>query len=163
MISKKLVHPIMLRAIVAFVGVTSFCYGKAPDKFYVLNAPMNENTAVRLFFNEELGLHPPLIFRVVDPKDPRLNTAPMLHEGRTAYISALEMLSLLQELQKIGLSWRESKEIREFGDAKAILSKNLLGITIVSSSGTAESGMGFDSEDIEKICKTLAPLEHFRN
>ena len=154
MTPKKQVRPIILTAMIAVVGIASYCYGHTRDKLNLLGAPVDENTAVRFFFVSNLYFHAPLIFRVVAPKDPRLNTAPMLDEGRTAYITAPEMQSLLTGLQKTGLSWRESKEKIEFGDPMQILPYFRLVVTVVSSSGTAVSGF-----DRDKICLNLAPLD----
>ena len=137
------------------LSAVSCCYCQAPNELNVLGSPVNEKTAVRFFFDPGNYFHPPLIFRVVAPKDPRLNTAPMLQEGRTAYISGPEMQRLLQGLKSMELSWKESKKQTEFGDATKILPVFYgLSVVVVSSRGTAESGI-----DLGKICEDLAPLD----
>lgn len=134
--------------------VVSGCYCQAPPKMNVLGSPVNEDTAVRLFFNSGNYFHAPLILRVVALNDPRLNTAPMLKEGRTAYISEAEMQHFMQGLQKMQLSWKESKGRVEFGDATKIPPVYAMVIVVVSLDGTAE--VGFDPA---KICENLAPLD----
>jgi len=140
--------------LLAVLSVASCCHCQTPNELNVLDAPVNENTTVRFFFNSGNYFHPPLIFRVLSPKDPRLNTAPMLQEGRIAYISEPEMQRLLQGLPKVGLSWRESKKKVKFGDATRIPPVYALVIVVVSPKGTAEAGF-----DPGKICENLAPLD----
>jgi hypothetical protein len=148
------VFRVMSTAILISIGVVSPSVCQPPVELNVLSAPVNTGTAVRFFFTPGNYFHAPIIFRVVAPKDSRLNTAPMLQEGRTVYISAPEMQRLLKELQKLGLSWRESNKAIEFGDATKILPDYRLAITVLSSSGTAEGGF-----DPAMICTNLAPLD----
>jgi hypothetical protein len=143
-----------LMVVLAVSGMMTNCYGQQHAELSILGAPVNESTAVRLFFNSENYFHAPLILRVVASNDPRLNTAPMLKEGRTAYISETEMLHFMQGLQKMGLSWKESKERVEFGDATKIPPVYAMVIVAISSGGTAEAGF-----DPAKICENLAPLD----
>ncbi len=136
------------------IGTAPCCPCQASTGLNVLDASVSLNTAVRFFFTPGNYFHTPLIFRVVTSQDQRLNTAPMLPEGRTVYISAPEMQRLLKGLQKLGLSWRESKVKIEFGDATEITPDYRLAITVISSAGTAEAGF-----DPNKICQNLAPLD----
>lgn len=155
MISMKRVYRILRITTLVVVGAVLCCHSQTPGELNVLGSPVDENTAVRLFFDSGNYFHPPLIFRVVTKNDPRLNTAPMLLEGRTTYITASEMQSLLQGLKKSGLSWRESKEQVVFGDATKILPVFYgISIVVVSSKGITESGI-----DPLKICENLAPLD----
>lgn len=155
MISMNRMNRVIRIAVLGVLGVVSSCYCQTPNKLNVLGSSVNDNTAVRFFFDSGNYFHAPLIFRVVAPNDPRLNTAPMLQEGRTAYISVPEMQRLLQGLQSMGLSWKESKKQIEFGDATKILPVFYgLSVVVVSSKGTAESGI-----DLGKICENLAPLD----
>lgn len=144
----------ILMAVLAVSGMMTSCYGQKPAESSLLSAPVNENTAVRLFLNSENYFHAPLILRVVALNDPRLNTAPMLKEGRTSYISETEMLHFMKGLQKMGLSWKESKERIEFEDATKIPPVYAMVIVVISSGGTTEAGF-----DPAKICENLAPLD----
>jgi len=125
------------------------------DKRNVLNSPVDENAVVR-FFYQPVGdyFHFPLVFRVVDQKDPRLNTAPMLIEGRTAYISLPELQQLMQGLAHSVLSWEESEKVEALGSFKKLDITDNMEITVVSSNGTARTTL-----NPKKICKTLKPLD----
>lgn len=146
----RMIFAVMLTAF----GVASCCSCQSLTELNVLGAPVSEHTAVRLFFDNGNYFHPPFIFRVVTSNDPRLNTAPMLLEGRIAFITVPEMQRLLRELQGMGLLWKESKEHTVFGDATKILPIFDGMSIVVSSKGTAESGI-----HPAKICENLAPLD----
>jgi hypothetical protein len=135
------------------LGAATVCPSQIVD---VLHSPIDDGTAVRLFFNSGDYFHAPLIFRVVSESDPRLNTAPLLPEGRTAYISHVEMQHLKQGLAELVLRWpwKQSREVMAFGDAMSIPAVGAMVIIVVSSQGTAEGGL-----DSTRICNTLAPLD----
>jgi hypothetical protein len=115
---------------------------------------VDKDTSIRFFFDPGNYFHVPLIFRVAAPSDPRFNTAPLLPEGRTAFISVSEMQKMKQGLMRMGLSWQESKKEDVFGDALKIPSTYSMAITVISLKGTATSGF-----DPKKICENLAPLD----
>jgi hypothetical protein len=129
---------------------------QAVQKKSVLDSPVDENAAVRFFYNPSNGgyFHFPLIFRPVAPEDPRLNTAPMSTEGRTAYISLSEMRQLLQGLRHSDLSWQESEKVEILGSFKKLAITDSMEVTVVSSQGTAKAAI-----DAKKICDTLKPLD----
>lgn len=146
-------YPVCL-ALLAIFGVAIRCVSQTSDDFHVLSSPADQTTAVRFFFDPGNYFHAPLIFRVVAPNDTRLNTAPLLKEGRTAYITAPEMDRLKESLLHMGLSWKESIKMEVFGDATKIIPLYKMAIDVTSSKGTARSGF-----NPAEICKNLAPLD----
>jgi len=125
----------------------------------VLSSPPDENTTVR-FFYQPTGeyFHFPLIFRAVGESDTRLNTAPMLEEGRTAYISSAEMRELTQRLARAGLKWKESQTVEALGSSKNLtragLGLDTMDVLVSSSKGSARATIA-----PKAICKTLKPLD----
>jgi len=137
------------------MSITLLCSGQADEKRNVLKAPVDENTAIR-FFYQPAGdyFHFPLVFRSVDPKDPRLNTAPMTTEGRTAYISLSEMQELMQALSHLRLSWQESARVELLESFRKLKITDTMVITAVSSDGRAIANL-----NPKKICETFKPLD----
>lgn len=127
----------------------------------LFNSPVNEDTAVRLFYN--LGaeksrdyFHGPLTFRAVTEGDPRINTAPLVpHRGRTVYISFGEMRNLIDGLARFDVPW-ESSRGRESLDwsVEPLPDTDKMDILIVFSKGTARAKL-----DPKKICTVLKPLD----
>ncbi len=146
--------PWLIMAGLMSTAVLSSC--QAVNKKNVLNSPVDENTAVRFFYNPAGDyFHFPLVFRAVGQKDPRLNTAPMLIEGRTAYISFSEMQQLMQGLARSGLLWRQSEKVEVLRSFKVEPPwVEHLEITVVSSKGTARASL-----DPKNICETLKRLD----
>jgi hypothetical protein len=143
----------LILVIAATAAVMQSCQNY--DKRFVLNSPVDENTAVRFFYQPAGNyFHSPLVFRVVDQKDSRLNTAPMAVEGRTAYISLSEMRQLMQGLAHSDLSWRESEKVEVLGSFRKLDITDNMEITAVSSKGTAQATL-----NPQKICETLKPLD----
>ena len=122
----------------------------------VLNSPVNENTAVRFFYQPVPSdvFHFPLVFRPVGEADPRLNTAPMREEGRTAYISFAEMRALLDKLAQADLTWQESEKVEALGSYKTIEDRNDMEVFVTCSKGTARALIA-----PKAICKSLTPLD----
>lgn len=139
--------------VLGLLSVTFISGGQASDGLHILSSPADQSTAVRFFFHSGDYFHVPLIFRV-GPDDARLNTAPLLPDGRTAYITASEMDQLKRGLERLGLSWQESKREEAFGDPLKIPLVYQMTITVVSSKGTATAGF-----DPTKICETLPRLD----
>jgi len=137
------------------MSTTSVSSRQTIDKKNVLNSPVDENTAVR-FFYQPAGdyFHVPLVFRAVELKDPRLNTAPMAVEGRTAYVSLSEMQQLMQGLAHSDMAWQESEKVETLGSYKKLDITDDMAITAVSSKGTARASL-----TPKKICKTLKLLD----
>lgn len=139
----------------ALTSTTSLSFHQTVEKKSVLDCPVDENTAVRFFYHDEENyFHFPLIFRPVMLGDPRLNTAPMGTEGRSAYISPEEMRQLLQGLRHSDLSWQESEKTEVLGSFKRLHWSDSMEILIVCSKGTARTNL-----DPKKICETLKPLD----
>ncbi len=125
----------------------------------VLNSPVDENTAIR-FFYQPTGdyFHAPLVFRVVEEGNTLLNTAPMREEGRTAYISLSEMRELIRRPDLADLAWHESETVEALGSYKKLgvagTGLDTMEIFVGSSKGTARAKV------LPKaICKTLKPLD----
>jgi hypothetical protein len=135
-----------------FVGIVN-SYGQARDALNVFGPPVNRRTAVRFFFNGDNHFHPALIFRVVNRHDVRLNTAPLLNQGRTVYITADEMEKLLRGLQAM-TGWKESQQRIKFGDDIWISPVYALVVLVDSSRGSAQAGFYPD-----KMCQMLRPLD----
>lgn len=131
------------------------CLSQSVEGSTVLNSQADENTAIRFFFQPPEGnyFHTPLLFRVVGEKDPRLNTAPVLFGGRTAFISLPEMRQLMQDLAHEDLRWTESGKVEVFGAVEDLRPTGNLEITVVSSKGTANGSLS-----PKKLCEVLAHL-----
>ena len=116
----------------------------------------DKDSLVRFFFFPAYNnyFHVALLFRVVEENDPRWNTAPLFDEGRTAYISFSEMRGLFAALSAEPLSWEESAKIEELETYKTIRSDGRMDVKILSSGGTAKSGIR-----PKQMCETLARLD----
>jgi hypothetical protein len=155
MVSTSRIAQICWLPLVVSISATSLGYAQTTGDGHVLNSPGDESVAVR-FFLQATGDNflVPLVFRAVDQKDPRLNTAPILDSGRTAYISLSEMQQLLPALAHSGLLWREAGTVEILGSFRLLQPAADMDITIVSSHGTARAAL-----DPKKVCNTLRPLD----
>jgi hypothetical protein len=148
-------HLTLLLLLVVLLNITPPSFGHAVVKKPVLDCPVDEVTAVRFFYHDEEDyFHFPLILRAVAQEDPRINTAPMGAEGRTAYISREVMQRLLRRLMLSDLSWQESQKTEALGSYKRLPASDRMEIIIVCSKGTARTTL-----DPKKICDTLKPLD----
>lgn len=122
----------------------------------LLSTAGNEETAVRFYYNPspEDAFHSPLVFRVVKAGDPRLNTAPILLEGRTAFITGGEMQQLIEGLDRAGLSWRVSEKSEALGSFRHLLIGDVE-IRVVSPKGMAVTNF-----NPKPLCRILQPLDH---
>ena len=122
-----------------------------------LTFPAGKDSVVRFFCQPPDGeyFHVALLFRVVEKKDRRWNTAPVFDEGRTAYISVSEMRQLITALSATHLSWDESTKVGGLETFKTIHSDGGMSIKVLSAKGTAKAAI-----EPKKICETLAPLDH---
>jgi hypothetical protein len=137
----------------AVIGWTQVHQNRASE--FVLVSPVNETTAVRFFYQPSGNyFHFPLVFRAIDQKDARLNTAPMAAEGRTAYISLSDMQRLMQDLADSELMWQESDKVEALESFRKLEISDNMVITVASSKGTAAASLS-----PTKICKTLKPLD----
>ena len=147
--------------VLTIVLAASRCSRQPGGKTWLLGCPVDQATAVRFFYNPEGAgyFHFPLVLRVVPSGDPRLNTAPMRPEGRTAYITRGEMRAMLRALAQSGASWRVSSKVEPLGDFHGLVRFHAAGppylsIEVVCSRGTARGEV-----DPTRICSTLAPLD----
>jgi hypothetical protein len=129
-------------------------YGQQSPKRESPALLVDSPTAIRLFFNPGNYFHPAIVFRSVEQGDSRLDTAPLLSEGRTVYISRPEMQRLVVGLSNLGLDWKQSKQRIAFGDTTKIPPVYAMVITVISSQGTATAGF-----DPASICQKLEPLD----
>jgi hypothetical protein len=103
--------------------------------------PIGNQSVVRFYFLGENYFHPPILFQAVDRGDNKLNTAPMQREGRTIYITSAEMSSLLMEISNRGFEWSITTKRETLADATEVRPVYEMGVTIVSSKGTACAGL----------------------
>jgi len=121
-----------------------------------LTLAADKNSVVRFFFFPAYNnyFHVALLFRVVEENDPQLNTAPVTDFGRTPYITLSEMRVLFTALSAEPLSWEESAKIEELETPKTIRNDGRMDIKILSSAGTAKSGI-----PPGQMCETLAKFD----
>ena len=129
---------------------------QAARQIHALTLPTGKDSVVRFFCQPPDGeyFHVALLFRVVEKKDPRWNTAPVFDEGRTAHISVSEMRQLITALSAAHLSWDESTKVEGLETYKTIHSYGGMSIKVLSANGTAKATI-----EPKKICETLAPLD----
>jgi len=142
-----------LPLVLLFVNSPGYAQTASDDS--VLDSPADETVAIRFFFQPAGdSFHVPLVFRVVNETDPRLNTAPILDSGRTGYISLSEMQQLLPRVAHLHLFWRQAETVEVLGSFRLLNRSVNMDITIVSSHGTARAVL-----DHRTICETLSPLD----
>jgi len=126
------------------------------NEHHPLTLAADKDAVVRFFFVPAYNsyFHYPLLFRVVEENDPRWNTAPLVDVGRTAYISFSEMRALFAALSAEPLSWEESAKIEELETYKTIRNDGRVDIKLLSSGGTAKSGI-----PPKEMCETLAKFD----
>ena len=132
--------------------LAALCSGQIVRQNRIFNAPVDEKTGVRFFYQNDIKDHfyPPLIFRVVDKDDPRKSTAPLGPEGRQVFVTAPELQNLLQRLFQANIFWQESGSVEKFGPSYQAKGKGYLDITVASSKGTARSSIGRS-----EVCRLL--------
>jgi hypothetical protein len=147
---------ILCLLVLAFVRTTVSAFSQDLGDANVLHSPVDTSVAVRFFYQPAAGsaFHVPLVFRAVGEKDPRLNTAPILDSGRTAYISVAEMQQLISRLAALNILWRQGRTTEVLGSFKVLPLAPTMDITVVSSHGTARAAL-----DPKDICTTLSPLD----
>jgi len=126
------------------------------NQHHALTLAADKDSVVRFFFVPAYNnyFHVALLFRVVEENDPRWNTAPLLDVGRTAYISLSEMQGLFAALSAEPLSWEESTKIEDLETYKTIRNDGRMDIKILSSGGTAKSGI-----PPKQMCETLTRFD----
>ena len=112
--------------------------------------------AIRFFYNNESNyFHGPLLFRSVPAGDPRLNTAPMLDEGRTAYISHEEMSELLSRIASTDFQWQNSEKSEALGKGTRIPYRgDYMQVLVLCRKNTSKGRI-----EPKQICQKLAPLD----
>jgi len=116
----------------------------------------SRDSVARFYYHSPDGeyFHVALLFRVVKRSDPLWTSAPILDEGRTAYISLSEMRQLMVKLACLRLRWSESAQREALETYANIHSYGGMGIKVLSGNGTAKATIAPD-----KICETLALLD----
>lgn len=109
------------------------------DPLNILSSPVGHETAVRFYYDASEAYWFPLVFRVVPPGDPRLNTMPFLREGWIAYLTRPEMRLLLEGLSGLGLRWTETSKIVPLGPGFPGPLTDAMVITVLSPQGTAKA------------------------
>ena len=111
---------------------------------------------VRFYYHSPDGeyFHVALLFRVVKRSDPLWNSAPVVAEGRTAYISLSEIQQLMLKLARLPLHWSVSEQREALETYANIHSYGGMGIKVLSANETAKATIAPD-----KICETLGTLD----
>lgn len=131
------------------------------DPLNILEAPVTAKSAVRFYYDSAEAYTFPLVFRVVPPDNPRLNTMPFLREGWIAYITQPEMGLLLKGLSGLGVRWKETPKMIPLGPGFPGPLTDAAVITVLSSRGTAtgEIHPPIRNYDPSAICEKLLPLQ----
>jgi len=126
------------------------------DKVQIFNSPVDQTTAVRFCDTaEEQYFHYPLIFRAVDPDDPRLNTAPIAsREGRTAFITKNELSQLIKALEQSNMPWKLSRKVKSLKWEPPLACFSGMDVLVVCSNGSATSTI-----KPANICESLKSLD----
>ena len=140
--------------IMALIGTSLSC--TEPARHHAaLSGPVDTKTIVRFLYTPpESYAHVPLVFRALGEKDPRLGTAPMLVEGRTAYISLAEMREVVQILKNSLSSWDTSKDVEVPRPTMGLFFPDGLEVVVFFSTGTARTVV-----TPSRLCATLAPMD----
>lgn len=140
--------------LIALIGASLSCT-EPTRRHAALSGPVDTNTIVRFFYPPPLSHpHPPLLLRAVGEKDPRLDTAPGVVEGQTAYISLAEMREVVQILNDSVSSWNTSKDVEVPRPPMDLPFPDGLEIDVFFSTGTARTVI-----TPGRLCATLAPLD----
>jgi len=159
MTSKSVSFSMLALALLFAAGTTNAQSNQKQGRASLLHYPVDENTAIRLFYQPQGDyFHAPLVIRVVNGDKAMLITAPMLQEGRTTYVSLAEMRELAQKLAKTDLEWQESETAVALGSYKKLVGAGIgvdaMEILVVGSNETARAKV-----PPKAICKTLKPLD----
>ena len=138
------------------LAIAPWTSSQVANQRHALTLTVDKDSVVRFFFIPAyIAYFPgPLLFRVVEENDPRWNTAPPSEVGRSAYISLSEMRGLFAALSAESLSWEELPKIEELETYKTIRNDGRMDIKILSSGGTAKSGI-----PPKQMCETLARFD----
>jgi len=130
--------------------------GQTTTQGHALTLATSKDSVVRFFYQPPGGeyFHVALLFRVVKKSDSLWNSAPVVDEGRTAYISLSEMQQLMSKLTRLPLHWSASAQREALETYANIHSYRGMGIKVLSANGTAKATIAPD-----EICKTLGALD----
>jgi hypothetical protein len=131
------------------------CAGQTVKDSRVLSSVANNNTRIRIFYQHDIEdyFYPPIIVRAVSERDPRRDTAPLKPEGRFVFVTMTEIQELLKILSLSTIGWSETSKAEGLGPSYRAEGLGYLDVTVVSSAGTARSGI-----DRNRVCKLLANL-----
>ena len=147
---------IRLAIVTIILFLAALCSGQTVSKNRVFSAPVDKKTGVRVFYQHDIKdyFYPPLIIGVIDKDDPRRSTAPLGPEGRHVFVTAAEILNLLERLSHANMFWQESDTVEEFGPSYKAKGLGYLDITVVYSKGTARSSIGRS-----EVCNVLESMD----
>jgi len=147
---------IRLAIVGLLLSLAALCSGQSVSKSGVVSPPVDEKTSVRFFYEHDIKDHfyPPLIFRVVDSKDPRRGAAPLGPKGREVFVTAPELLNILQGIEHVNVTWKETDTVEEFGPSYKAKGLGYLDITVISSRGTARGSVGRS-----RVCSFLGSMD----
>ena len=139
--------------ITALAGTAASCARPAGNQT-LFSGSVDTNTSLRLFYFRGDYFHPPLLFRAVGDKDPRLNTAPIFDEGRTVYISLKDMREVVRILANSAL-WQTTRKVEDPRPSMELeMPPDGMEIVLFLSTGTARTLIA-----PARLCATLAPVD----
>jgi hypothetical protein len=110
----------------------------------VLDSPVTERTAVSFYWfgDEESHFRVPINFYVVPDGDGRLHKVNWnFPRSASAFMTASEMMGLIERLKALNLEWIDSKGREDFKDGLDRRDYWILDITVLSSKSTSRSGI----------------------
>jgi hypothetical protein len=121
----------------------------------ILNTPIDGHTVVRFFFHPPVSdrFVYPLVFRVAAEGDEEMKTAPLLTEGRTAYISSAEMKDLVAAITRSITMGQQTNNVEVLGSWEMIPVTDSMDVVVIFSKGAARGEI-----PRKDICKTLSSL-----
>jgi hypothetical protein len=146
---------VLVQAIAA--GAAQASAATATRETGLLACSVDREAAVRFYYTPANPDHVyyPLVFRPVQRSDPRLDTVPLLPEGRTAYISIQDMRHLFRALVAVHLSWHISKAVVPFAYFKKLVALPPgVQVLVVCSKGSATAQV-----HPREVCNALKPLD----
>lgn len=100
MVALKNLNACVLAVVVVMIAGAGGHAPRAEVETWLRGCPVDQATVVRVHYYPANSnyVHYPIVFRPVPQGDPRLDTVPLVPEGRTAYISMRDMRHLLRTL-----------------------------------------------------------------
>jgi len=144
----------LLFLLVLLIGTPSGL-AQADDQGGLSNLTIDGGIAIRFFFqppNADFS-RPALIFRVASEGDPNWNSAPIDRQGRSAYISIVEMKELIKLLQATDIKWHGSSQHEQIVPFMTLPEARDMTVTAFAPNGTASATI-----PPKRICEVLAKL-----